>query len=273
MRIKKIGVALVVIVFGICAVCWIKEKYDMVSRPQMLVDYPNSVWYSKETGYMIDMGEGQQDGLLAVQYEDSKKGYYIFCDNDRYWIRYGHNYVGAKFKTKVSQDNKGTWLVLSDFSSLGKETSKSKKITDTLFRKYEKIIFQKVPKQQIVEHSNSVWKSEKLGYTITIPKENELKDEETAEVSVEYLGKKETYEMSEELDYNLPVGAGICYYPDKEGMNQNSLCFNILITKEDGDLYMKLFDFEDLNCIGEDSKKRNRELFMKYGEIVFKRVK
>lgn len=276
---KQISKILVIIILILCIMFFCKNRFANISKSPVLSDYPDSIWYSEETGYMIEIGKEEDDIGITVEYEDSREGYYIICDNGKYWVRYGQEYVGVTFETDISQEREETWLTLSGFSPLGKETSESRKKTKEIFERHGEIVFQKVPKQHIVDYPDSVWKSEETGYTVTIPNKEKLEEEEIADIIIEYNGKKKTYEMCETL-YSMPAAGEICY-PHQEDSSFNSereeegenIFFHILFMENRGDMYMKLYDFENPNFASTDCKKKNREIFMKYGEVVFKRVR
>ena len=236
-----------------------------------LSDYPDSYWYSEGTGYMIDMSEGQ--GLMTIEYQDSKISYFLFMDNQKYWVRYGEDEEdgGTKFSGHIFQDEEGVWLVFSDFSQLNEDSSKSKKQTEELFSQFNEIVFKKVPNQHFYEYPNSIWKSEETGYMITVPSEDELDEDENANVIVEYHGEKEFFKMYD-LYSTEPAWGGLCYYSEQRDFNDEDLWFTILFTEKNGEVYMKWFDFENLDTANKKAKKKNTELFIKYKEILFKRV-
>lgn len=282
MKLKNMIKKAAVILFCIVIIFTSKKIFNAVHAERetsqqnllTLADYPDSYWYSEETGYMIDMSGGQ--GLMTIEYQDSKLSYFIFSDNQKYWVKYGENEEdgGAEFSGHIFQDEDGVWLVFSDFTQLNKDSLESEKQTEDLFRQFNEIIFEKVPNQHFYEYPNSVWKSEETGYMIIVPSEDDLEEDENAEVIVEYHGEKEFYKMYDLYGGTEPTWEGLCYsYSEQKDFNDEDLWFTILITEKNGEVYMTWFDFENSDTANKKSKEKNEELFTKYGEITFHKEK
>lgn len=284
---KYVIVLSLISVFCLAGIFMIKEKENLYTQNnddnievQEIIDFTSSIWYSEETGYFIDFGDGdyeEKQGTMSV----STGWYTVFCDGSKYRLcDRNDNFSGsaeentfAECQVDVLEDGKDVFRKLSDFSPLGPDLSKSRKKIKKILGENTEIMFQKYPSQNFYDYPDSVWKSEETGYTLRVPDQDTLDEQEIAELDVEYFGQKEKYMILNEKLYTMPVWAGMCYEIKEESDGIDfDMYFSVLIYKQDGDLYMRWFDMGNSDTVNKINKKKNRELFTKYDEIVFRKV-
>ena len=290
---KNIIVLSLIAVFCIVGVFVIKEKgfrhtqnSDNNSEvPETIIDFPSSIWYSEETGYYMDFGETGYEETGGTMFV-SEGRYTIFCDASKYRLYERSNDLTesesieentfAECRVDILEDGKDVFRKLFDFSPLGPDLSKSRKKIKKILGENTEIMFQKYPSQYFYDYPDSVWKSEETGYTLHVPDQDILDEQmDVAELDVEYFGHKEKYMILDSMGYTMPVCAELCYEikEDSNGRDYDiSLDFNVLIYKQDGDLHMKWFNIGNSDTVNKKGKKKNRELFTKFDEIVFRKM-
>lgn len=258
--------AIVAIIFSILVYVKIQNGAKQHLKKE-LSDYPKSTWYSKETDYFITLEDSDDNGLLRAEYEGWLDCYRIKYEDDTYKVTYYDEekktrYGGVLFSMDIEKKEEKTIMTLYDFSDVDNSDEKGKIQTKEMFGKYEQIVFEKVPNQDIWEHTDSLWKSKETGYMVEVIKTEDGND---AYCTVEYLGKKEEYRIED---------MGISYEEDTDGTYNTGVFFDSRIYGTNKkDMTMVWYNFHDVNAASKTSKERTKVLFKKHDKITFERVK
>lgn len=275
------------LIVGFCsvAVILIAKEFGGRTSPKvrMLTDFPNSTWYSEQTGDMIEVGENfeYEDEIPGIsitkEYREERIPFFLWHNGSEYWIRFDKSEMdteleGIRFTGEVTEEDQCTYMTFYDFIPMGKDSVESRKQITEMFGSQEEVVFKKVPNQHFDQYPNSIWKSEEMGYTLVVPNEEDLEDGDRGEFLVEQEGNKEVYTFSEPI-YDARAWVEISSpleeeYEYADDFHDYVNCTNF-ISEENGNLYMTLSEFN----IEKDCPEKTKNYFIKNPIIVLKKVK
>lgn len=274
------------IIVSICSLAVILAARELgeknFSKVWVLTDYPNSTWYSEQTGDMIEVGEDfeYEDEIPGISITKEYRGdiitFFLFHNGSEYWIRLDGDERGTEleevwFTGEITEEDSDTYITFTPMEQ-DRDSIESRKQMIEMFGSQEKIIFKKVPNQHFDQYPNSIWKSEEMKCTLVVPSEKELEEDGKAELWVELEGVKERYGFCEP-QYNAQAWGEICYNPELEQediLNFNDYIYcSILILEENNYLYMTLSEFD----VEKDCPEKIKKYFMENLKITLQKVK
>lgn len=250
----------------------------------MLTDYPDSTWYSEQTGDMIEVGEDfeyedEMPGIsITKEYRGERIPFFLFHSGSEYWILFDENereteVEGIRFTGEITNEGQYTYVTFYDFAPMGKDSAEGRNQITEMFGSQGEVVFKKVPNQHFDQYPDSIWKSEEMGYTLVVPDEKDLEEDGTAEFWVEQEGVKERYGFYEPL-YDAHAWGEI-YDPKQEEELEDMddfydyLYCSILILEENNHLYMELSNFE----AEKECPAIMKKYFMQNPKITLEKVK
>ena len=127
---------------GLCSLAVILIAKKFGGKTSMLTDYPNSTWYSEQTGDMIEVGEDfkYEDEMPGISITKDYRGdiinFFLFHKGSKYWILFDKNETaleGLRFTGEITEEDKYTYMTFYGFTPMGKDSVEGRSGISTEF--------------------------------------------------------------------------------------------------------------------------------------------